>query len=218
MSESGPYTPHNESAEEREYELRGLVGAYWTGGRLLIGMFAFLFASLAFAYFYLRSNNSGDLWRPNSVTAPTSFGWAIWAIVLTSAFLILYGQAKLRAGSVLDWKVSTWIAVVGALLAIGLQIDQLTRLPFYPGSSGYASCFIGWAVMNLMGLFGGLYWIETLGARAIRLGPTLPVGETLSDSPHPEAQLFRASVQSAAAFWTFLAVVGTLFWAFFYLI
>jgi len=42
----------------------------WTGGRLLIGIFAFLFGSLAFAYFYLRSTNSDDLWRPHGVTAP----------------------------------------------------------------------------------------------------------------------------------------------------
>jgi hypothetical protein len=38
-----------ETPEEREFELRAAVGSYWTGGRLLIGMFTFLFASLAFA-------------------------------------------------------------------------------------------------------------------------------------------------------------------------
>jgi len=34
-----------ETPEEREFELRAAVGSYWTGGRLLIGMFTFLFAS-----------------------------------------------------------------------------------------------------------------------------------------------------------------------------
>ena len=68
-----------ETPEEREFELRAAVGAYWSGGRLLIGMYTFLFASLAFAYFYLRSNNSGQLWRPGGVTAPTGIGWAIAA-------------------------------------------------------------------------------------------------------------------------------------------
>ena len=50
--------------------MRSAEGAMWTGGRLVIGITAFFFASLAFAYFYLRSTNSDDLWRPHKVTAP----------------------------------------------------------------------------------------------------------------------------------------------------
>jgi hypothetical protein len=46
-------------AEELEYELRAQEGSIWTGGRLLIGILAFAFAALAFAYFYLRSVDCG---------------------------------------------------------------------------------------------------------------------------------------------------------------
>ena len=145
----------SETPEEREFELRAAVGSYWTGGRLLIGMFTFLFASLAFAYFYLKSNNSGKLWRPDGITAPTGIGWTIFAVVLASVLLTIYGQWRMRAGSVLDWEVSGWVAVAGLLLATGLQVWQLTQLPFFPGSSGYASCFIAWAVLNIMLLLGG---------------------------------------------------------------
>ena len=45
----------------------------------------------------------------------------------------------------------------------------MTELPFFPGSSGYASCFIGWAVMNIAVVLAGTYWIETILAREIRL-------------------------------------------------
>ena len=55
-------------------------------------------------------------------------------------------SAASAANETLDWQVAGWTAVLGGLLAIGLQIWQLTELPFFPGSSGYASCFIGWAV------------------------------------------------------------------------
>jgi len=58
---------------------------------------------------------------------------------------------------------------LGGLVAIGLQVWQLTQLPFYPGSSGYASCFIGWAALNIALLLGGVYWLETLLARWLRL-------------------------------------------------
>ena len=53
-----------ETPEEIAFELRAQEGALWTGGRLLIGIWAFAFAALAFAYFYLRSANNENLWRP----------------------------------------------------------------------------------------------------------------------------------------------------------
>ncbi len=62
--------------------MRSAEGAMWTGGRLVIGITAFFFASLAFAYFYLRSTNSDDLWRPHKITAPTGVGAAVFAVAL----------------------------------------------------------------------------------------------------------------------------------------
>jgi heme/copper-type cytochrome/quinol oxidase subunit 3 len=207
-----------ETPEEREFELRAAVGAYWSGGRLLIGMFTFLFASLAFAYFYLRSNNSGQLWRPGGITAPTGIGWAIFAVVLASALLAMYGNMRMRTGSVIDWEVSGWTAVLGGLVAIGLQIWQLTQLPFFPGSSGYASCFIGWAVMNIMLLASGVYWLETNLAVAIRTRRARAEEAASTSSPSPATQLFRANVEACTYFWGFMALVSTLFWVLFYLI
>jgi len=209
---------YTETPEEREFELRAAVGAYWSGGRLLIGMYTFLFASLAFAYFYLRSNNSGQLWRPGGVTAPTGTGWAIAAIVVASAMLTVYGQWRLRSASILDWEVAGWTAVLGGLVAFGLQIWQFTKLPFFPGSSGYASCFIGWAVMNLFLIISGVYWLETNLAMSLRLRRLDAEDGTPATSMGPSAQLFRANVESCTYFWGFMAVVSVLFWVLFYLI
>jgi heme/copper-type cytochrome/quinol oxidase subunit 3 len=207
-----------ETPEEREFELRAAVGAYWSGGRLLIGIYTFLFASLAFAYFYLRSSNSGQLWRPGGVTAPTGLGWAIFAIVFASALLTIFGNRRLQGGSPLDWEVAGWTAVLGGLLAIGLQIYQLTQLPFFPGSSGYASCFIGWAVMNIMLLFSGVYWLETNLAASIRTRRSRAEEKADGSALSPATQLFRANIEACTYFWGFMAVVSLLFWVFFYLI
>jgi len=209
---------YTETPEEREFELRAAVGAYWSGGRLLIGMYTFFFASLAFAYFYLRSNNSGQLWRPGGVTAPTGTGWAIAAIVAASALLTVYGQWRLRSGSLLDWEVAGWTAVLGGLVAFGLQIWQFTKLPFFPGSSGYASCFIGWAVMNLILIISGVYWLETNLAMCIRLRRLDAEDGSPATSMGPSAQLFRANVESCTYFWGFMTAVSILFWVLFYLI
>jgi hypothetical protein len=209
---------YSETPEEREFELRAAVGAYWTGGRLLIGMYTFLFASLAFAYFYLKSNNSGKLWRPDGITAPTGIGWTIFAVVVASALLVIYGQWRMRNGSLIDWMVSGWVAVAGLLLAIGLQIWQLTGLPFFPGSSGYASCFIGWAVMNMILLFSGAYWLETNLALCHRIKRIDADQGDPGTSDGPAAQLFRANVESCTYFFGFMVVISALFWVFFYLI
>jgi hypothetical protein len=139
-------------------------------------------------------------------------------VVLASAVLVIYGQWRMRRGSLLDWQVSGWVAVLGLLVAFGMQIWELTQLPFFPGSSGYASCFIGWAVMNMMLIFAGLYWLETNLALSHRLKRIDADDGDPSSSTGPSAQLFRANVESCTYFFGFIAVVSGLFWAFFYLI
>ena len=123
----------HETPEEIAFELRAQEGALWTGGRLLIGIWAFAFAALAFAYFYLRSANNENLWRPKGITAPTATGAAIFAITVAAALLVQFGERRFRENETLDWQVAGWTAVLGGLLVIGLQIWQLTDLPFFPG-------------------------------------------------------------------------------------
>jgi heme/copper-type cytochrome/quinol oxidase subunit 3 len=207
-----------ETPEEIEYEMRSAEGAMWTGGRLLIGLVTFAFAALAFAYFYLRSTNSEDLWRPRGITAPTDIGAAIFAVATASALLIGYGTMRLRKGQTLDWEVAGWITVLGGLVAIGLQVWELTQLPFFPGSSGYASCFIAWAVMNIALLLGGLYWLETLLARWMRLRRAVTEDGGPAGSTMPVARLFRANLEGCWSFWAFIAFVSLLFWLMFYVV
>ncbi len=208
---------YHETPEEIEYELRAKVGSIWSGGRLFIGMYTFLLASLAFAYFYLRTANNGLLWRPHNVTAPTAFGWAIFSLEALTAVLAIYGQWRLRKGSVLDWQVAVWTAVLTSLVALFLQVWETTTLPFYPGSSGYASTFIGWVVMNIVTLVLGTYWLETTVARSMRMRKELGIDNPELSSA-ATARLFRANVASMTYFWGFVAISGALFLALFYVL
>lgn len=213
-----PLTPQLvETPEEIEYELRATEGSVWTGTRLLIGVVGFAFASLAFAYFYLRSSNSEGLWRLPGESAPTALGTTIFAVTVAAAALVFLGNLRRRRGTDLDWHVAGWTTVVVGLLAVALQIWELTRLSFYPGASGYASCFIAWAVMNICLLLGSLYWIETLLVGSARLRRVM-AQEGLARGGLPVDRIYHASAEGCVLFWAFTAFIATLFWVLFYVI
>ena len=149
--------------------MRAHIGAIWSGGRLFIGMYTFLIASIAFAYLFCRSSNNALLWRPNDITAPSTFGWTIYALTVLMALMAIYGQRRLRQGGVDDWQVAGWTGVVAGLLALLFQSWEFGALPFNPGSSGYASTFIGYAIFNIITIVITTYWLETTLARSLRL-------------------------------------------------
>ncbi|MGO9558222.1 MAG: hypothetical protein ACLPQS_13330 [Acidimicrobiales bacterium] len=216
----GMQTPGNltETPEELAYELRAQEGSIWTGTRLLIGIGIFTYASLAFAYFYLRSTDSFALWRPVGVTAPTADGAAIMAFMLAGAGLAVLSTRRLKSNQAVDFQVAGWTTVLCGVIALALQIFELTKLPFFPGSSGYSSCFIGWATLNIGTIVGSVYWSETLLARFLRLRRAFADEGGASDSPLPAARLFRANADGAAAFWCFVAAGEIFFWLLFYVI
>ena len=97
-------------------------------------------------------------------------------------------------------------------LPLGLQIWQLTELPFFPGSSGYASCFIGWAGMNVALLLVGAYWLETLLARELRLRRAVAEDGGAPRSALPAARTLPGESRGCTYFWGFIAVVELFFW------
>jgi len=205
-----------ETPEEAAYEVRAAESALWTGGRLLMAIFAMAFAALAFAYFYLRSANSEGLWRPHGITAPSADGSAIMAFTVAAAVASMYAIQRLRRGALLDWEVSAWVALLAGIVALGLQIWELTDLSFFPGSSGYSSVFIGWTVLNIGTLFAGCYWTETVLVRHLRLRRA-HAEEGGGGGALLMPRITRINLVSQAHFWVFIAVVGLFFWVFFYL-
>ncbi|MDE3007778.1 MAG: hypothetical protein KGJ10_02905 [Acidobacteriota bacterium] len=202
--------------EEVEFELRAHIGSIWTGGRLFIGMYTFMIAALAFSYFYLRSSNNSMEWRPNHVTAPTAYGWAIYGCTAAMSLLAIFGQSRLRKGQVADWLVAGWTAVGIGLLALFLQLWEFVALPFYPGSSGYASTFIGFGVMNVITLFVTTYWLETSVARAHAMKREFGAGAVLAKTA--EARSWRANVASMTYFQGFAVLVATMLLLMFYVL
>ena len=104
-------------------------------------------------------------------------------------------------------------------MAVGLQIWQLTELPFFPGSSGYASCFIGWAALNI----ALRPQRASTGSRPswpgeLRLRRAVAEDGGTARSTLPAARLFRANLEGCTYFWGFIAFVGVFFWVLFYVL
>ena len=216
MSNTLKSTGPSDTPEEREYEMRAHISSIWTGGRLFIGIYTFMLASLAFSYFYLRSSNNGLLWRPDHITAPRPYGLLVFGFSLVTSILAYVGRKRLVSGSFSDFSVAAWSGVVTGLLALLFQILELSHLGFYPGSSGYASCFVGFAVMNIGTLVVSAYWLETTVARGMRIRRELG-GDNPEFSSQPRARSFRADVAAMAYFQVFVALTGALLFAMFYL-
>ncbi|HVC14564.1 MAG TPA: hypothetical protein VND62_06865 [Acidimicrobiales bacterium] len=201
--------------EEVAYENRAAETALYIGGRVAISIYAFAFAALAFAFFYLRSSNSGGLWRPNHMTAPTPIGAAVMAFSVAGGVTFWYAVSRFRRSRFDDWEVAGWVSVAMALAGTAAQCWELSDLPFFPGRSGYSSVFIAWAGMNIFLLLSVAYWSETLIVRSARMRRAR-MEEGGGNGGGLIPPVFRVNVGAAASFWVFAAVVSLLFWVFFY--
>ncbi len=200
--------------EEIAYENRAAETALYIGGRVAISIYGFAFAALAFAYFYLRSSNSGGLWRPNHMTAPTPVGAAIMAFAVAGGAAFWFAVSRFRRHNLDDWEVAGWVSVAMALAGAAAQCWELSDLPFFPGRSGYSSVFIAWAGMNIVLLLSVAYWSETLIVRTARLRRARV--QEGADGGGLTPPILRVNVGAAASFWVFAVLVSVLFWVFFY--
>ena len=87
-----PAGSHAEYVEPPEVHERNL----WIGARVIAGTTILFFAAFVFAYFYLRSLNNSDQWRPSGVDPPQRYGLAIVLLFVISASLLAYAAWAAR--------------------------------------------------------------------------------------------------------------------------
>jgi heme/copper-type cytochrome/quinol oxidase subunit 3 len=209
-----PIPPH----EEEALATSAAVGAIWTGSRLLIGVCTFFYAAFGFGFFYLRSLNSYGRWHPHAQAPSVLLGTAATVLLLAAAAVHYFGLLRLRRGLNLDWRVAS-VATLGlGVFSVALQVFEMTRLNFFPGSSGYASMFVGWVPIHLIFVVGGLYWLETLVARSLRVRDSWTGQAHLTDAVSSEAVRHRASLDAFNTYFVFVALAGVVFWFLFYVV
>ena len=207
------------TAEEAGFYHEAALNGAWTGSRLAIGGLAFLFGSFVFAYFYLRSLNSNGRWMGSAWRQPSVIqGTIIMLLVLASAGIHYAALQQIKAGRKGLWQIGALIALVLGVAAVVLQILDLLYLPFWPGSSGFSSVFVGFYALFLTVLLAGMIWLETLLARS-RFIPAISFVE--QPPTYKEAfavQRFQSALSGFTVVWNFLAVMAVLFWVLFYVI
>jgi heme/copper-type cytochrome/quinol oxidase subunit 3 len=228
-SDSGGY--HIVESEPPELLARNLrvAGYLWSTTTV------FFFVGFLFAFFYLRSLNNADLWRPKGVDPPVGFGTAILVAILASVAVGWLGlrerrlagelaprdQARLRA-----WRLRGSIALGLGFAAVVLQCVEWATMGFGPASGGYASVFVGWTGLLALFALGAMFWLETLLATSIRYrgGTGVPPGEAAGDryrtghDIEDPLALVLPSLEAFSIFWAVVAGVEVVSYVLLYLV
>jgi heme/copper-type cytochrome/quinol oxidase subunit 3 len=210
--------------EPPEVLARNLVSASY----LLAGATAFFFISFVFAYFYLRSLNSGGMWKPSGVDASVGWGTAVLVCYIVSALLVRLGLADHRALRREQWRLKGLAALLVGVIGLVLQVLAWTHEGFGPADGGFASVYFGWTAFLFLFVLGTLLWLEmTLATsfryRNIETGAPAPgeasgdSGRTAHDIRDP-LSLVRAELVGVSFYWTFLAGIAVISWIVLYLI
>jgi heme/copper-type cytochrome/quinol oxidase subunit 3 len=221
MAETTAPTPDGLTweAEEAGFYHETALNASWTGARLAVGGMSFGFGAFVFAYFYLRSLNSHGMWHPAGFKGPQPWaGAVVMGLIVVSAAIQFAALQRIKAGHKGAWQGAAAVALVLGLGAIGLQVWELLNLPFYPGSAGFASVFVGATPVFVVVVFGAMIWLEILLARAARIPAISFVEQPPTYAEAFSVQRFQASLSAFTVVWNYLAVVAILFWVLFYLV
>jgi heme/copper-type cytochrome/quinol oxidase subunit 3 len=184
------------------------------GTRLWAGASTFLFFGPFFAYFYLRSLNTGDMWRPANVDAPQGFGATIMVLVVAASVAFVLASRVAGSARHRSWKPLVALALVLGLAAVVLQGIEYSRLGFGPTDGGYASVFAAWTGLNAVVVLGTTLWAETLLAYGLR---TRRQTSARLDDPDSPSALIQPRLAALAFYWAYLAALGVVMWAILYL-
>lgn len=207
------------ATEEAGFYHESALNGAWTGSRLAIGGLSFLFGAFVFTYFYLRSLDSGGRWMGSAWRQPSTIeGTVIMLLVLTSAGVHYASLQQIKAGRKGVWQIGATIALLLGVAAVVMQIIQLLFLNFWPGSSGYASVFVGFYPVFLVILLGAMFWLETLLMRSRHIPAIFFVEQPPTYTDAFTVQRFQANLSAFSVIWNFLALMAILFWVLFYAI
>ena len=165
------------------------------GTRLWVAATTFAFLGPFFAYLYLRSLNTADLWRPAGVDPPQMLGAAIVVLTVASAIILALAAHRSQPGG--RWMLLVAVSLALGLGAVALQVVAYARLGFGPTDGGYASVFVAWTGLSSLFALATMLWLETFLASSWRGTTDAARGPRLA---------------ALAFYWAFLAGLSLVMW------
>ncbi len=211
-------------AEDPRVLARNLASA----AHLFASATAMFFLGFIFAYFYLRSLNSNDLWRPKDIDPSMTLGTLVTAAWVLGAAVLWLGLRDRRADRRSRWRVKGAVALALGIAGIVLQVLEWSTLGFGPTEGGYASVFFGWTAFLVLFGLGAAFWLETTLATSIRYRDTLlgspEPGEASGDvyrvahDIQDPLSLVPPSLEAVAFYWIYFATLVVIAWIILYLV
>jgi heme/copper-type cytochrome/quinol oxidase subunit 3 len=187
--------------------------ALYVASRLLAGATTFFFLAFLFAYFYLRSLNQDQMWRPGHIEPNQGLGAAFVACVLISALLaVVAGRWMKRKSS--GWPALAIGALALGLAAVGMQCVEYTVQHFGPTDGAYASVFCAWTAFYAIAVLTTMYWLETQIATELRARRSPAEHGDISDAD----RLIAPGLNACVFYWAYLAGIGAIAYLTLYLI
>jgi hypothetical protein len=204
--------------EEAVFYHESGLNASWTGVRLAVGGLSFLFGAFAFAFFYLKSINSHHLFYTAQSHPQSGLGLTVMLLVVVSAAIQTLALQRIKAGAKSAWLAGATVALAVGLAAISVGLFQLADLPFWPGSSGFASVFVGFWPVYIVVTFCVLVWLEILIMRCRAIPEISFIEQPPTYAEAFAVQRFQAALSAFTVTWNYMAVVAFVFWVLFYLV
>jgi hypothetical protein len=204
--------------EEAVFYHEAALNASWTGVRLALGALTFLFGAFVFAFFYLKALNSHHLWYTDDTHPKAWVGALIMLLVVVSALVQTAVLQLLKRGGKQAWLGGAVVSLVLGLAAVGFIVWQLSDLGFWPGSSGFASVFVGFWPVYLTIALCAMVWLETLFMRCRAIPQISFVEQPPTYAEAFAVQRFQASLSAFTLTWNYLAVIAIIAWVLFYLV
>jgi hypothetical protein len=218
MAETTTPSAMSPAEEEAVFYHEAALNASWTGVRLALGGMTFLFGAFVFAFFYLKSLNSHNLWYTAGSHPKAWYGVVIMVLVVVSALAQTAVLQLIKRGNKVAWQQGAVVALVLGLAAVVLCILQLLSLPFWPGASGFASVFVGFWPVYLAIAFCAMVWLEIMIMRVRNIPQISFVEQPPTYAEAFAVQRFQASLSAFTLTWNYLAVIAVVAWILFYLV
>jgi heme/copper-type cytochrome/quinol oxidase subunit 3 len=149
---------HNEETAHHEHP--DVVGSRNRLGVILILVADIAFAlSILFVFFYLKGQNVNNMWLPaahdevKAILPISSKGsWTVTAIVAIGLLSHYFALRGVRAGHQSQLNIGGVVALLAAVVATILQINQIANAPFGFDAGAYASCYFLITILNVVHL------------------------------------------------------------------